>query len=118
AEDRASGRLLGYIHLSEPDWLPEVMPAVEIGWRLDPAVWGRGLATEGAAALLDYGFEQVGESEILSIYEPENRASGRVMEKVGMHFLRDTVHPFSGRPLRILHLRRADWEAHQAPALG
>jgi len=116
AEERGTGRLLGYIMLSPPDWLPEVMPTVEIGWRLDPTVWSQGLASEGARALLAYGFEELELPEILSIYEPDNVASGRVMEKIGMEFERDTVHPYFDRPLRIYRLSRHQWEAlRQAP---
>jgi len=70
AEDRATGRLIGYIGLFVPEWLPEVLPAVEVGWRLDPAYWGRGLATEGAGAVLAHGFDDMGLAEILSIYTP------------------------------------------------
>lgn len=113
-EERSTQRLLGYIHLSEPTWLPEVMPAVEIGWRLDPERWGQGLATEGARALLDHGFAHMELTEILSIYEPDNIASGRVMEKLGMTFSRDTLHPYFARPLRIYRISRAEWEAGRA----
>lgn len=109
-EERSTGRLLGYIQFSEPTWLPEVMPAVEIGWRLDPACWGQGLAPEGAGALLDSGFTDMGLTEVLSIYEPDNVASGRVMEKIGMAVSRDTVHPYFGRPLRIYRITRTEWE--------
>lgn len=115
AEERATGRLVGYILLSVPTYLPEVMPKIEIGWRLDPVVWGRGLATEGAAALLAYAFEQLALPEVLSVYEPDNVASGRVMEKIGMHVERDTVHPFFQRPLRIYRLSREEWEASHPP---
>jgi RimJ/RimL family protein N-acetyltransferase len=118
AEERGTGRLLGYITLSPPDWLPEVMPTVEIGWRLDPTVWGQGLASEGAAALLAYGFDELALPEILSIYEPDNVASGRVMEKIGMRFERDTVHPFFGRPLRIYRLSRQQWQTLNTVSLG
>jgi len=111
AEERSGGRLLGYIALSPPDWLPEVMPTVEIGWRLDPTAWGQGLASEGAEALLAYGFDELALPEILSIYEPDNVASRRVMEKIGMHFQRDTVHPFFERPLRIYRLSLDEWQA-------
>jgi len=113
AEDRDSGRLLGYIALSLPEWLPEVMPAVEIGWRLDPAVWGQGLAAEGARAVLDYGFSELALEEILAIYEPANLASGRVIEKLEMPFQRDTVHPMFDRALRIHGLSRAQWEGRR-----
>ncbi|MHB8330213.1 MAG: GNAT family N-acetyltransferase, partial [Acidimicrobiales bacterium] len=110
-EERSTGRILGYIALSPPDWLPEVMPAVEIGWRLDPPFWGNGLATEGARAVLAYGFRQMDLTEILSIYEPENATSGRVMQRIGMHFDSETRHPHFGRPLHIWRMSLADWEA-------
>ena len=110
-EERHSGRLLGYVSLNPPTWLPEVMPTFEIGWRLEPGSWGQGLATEGARALLDFGFELMALPEILSIYEPENVASGRVMANVGLPFLRETVHPYFHRPLHIHGLARRDWEA-------
>lgn len=113
AEERATGRLIGYIHLTPPEWLPEVMPAVEIGWRLDPDWWGKGLATEGARAVLGYGFEVMALSEVLSIYQPENRASGRVMERLGIGLARETRHPHFGFVLRIHRLTRADWAARQ-----
>lgn len=109
-EHRASGRLLGYIALSPPVWLPEVMPAIEIGWRIDPTFWNQGLATEGARAVLDYGFRDMALPEILSIYEPANVASGRVMEKIGMEFHSDTTHPYFNRPLRIYRLSRPQWQ--------
>jgi RimJ/RimL family protein N-acetyltransferase len=111
AEDRSSGRLIGYIHLTPPDWLPEVMPAVEIGWRLDPECWGKGLATEGARAVLAHGFTTMELPEILSIFEPENTASGRVMERIGMEPDHDTRHPYFDVPLRIYRLSREEWLA-------
>lgn len=109
-EERSTGRLLGYVALSPPDWLPEVMPSIEIGWRLDPSAWGKGFATEGAQALLAYGFRHMALSEILAIYEPENIASGRVMQKLGMRFDREAVHPYFARPLNIHCISSAEWE--------
>jgi RimJ/RimL family protein N-acetyltransferase len=87
------------------------MPTVEIGWRLDPTVWGRGLATEGARAALADGFSNPELQEVVSIYQPENQASGRVMARLGMHFDRDTAHPTRGFPLRAYRLSRTDWRA-------
>src|SRR4030095_16482069 len=46
-DDRA---LIGFVGLSVPGFLPEILPAVEVGWRLAPAAWGQGLAHGGAAA--------------------------------------------------------------------
>jgi RimJ/RimL family protein N-acetyltransferase len=109
-EEITDGRLIGYVALSPPDWLPEIMPCIEIGWRLDPHYWGRGLATEGARALLEYGFTEMSLDEIFAIYEPDNVASGRVMQRLGMSFERETTHPWFKRPLHIHHLSRSEWE--------
>jgi RimJ/RimL family protein N-acetyltransferase len=105
---KADRALIGYVGLCPPDFLPEVMPTVEVGWRLDPDYWGRGLATEGGRASLRFGFEVLGLEEIVSIHEPENVASGRVMERLGMLVDRDTTHPELGVPLRVYKLRRED----------
>jgi RimJ/RimL family protein N-acetyltransferase len=54
-ELRATGELIGFTGLAVPEFLPEVMPAVEIGWRLGRPFWGQGLATEAARAALRFG---------------------------------------------------------------
>ena len=116
AELSESGRLVGYIGLSEPHFLPELMPTVEIGWRLDPDVWRQGLATEGARAALADGFSNPGLDDVVSIYQPENGASGRVMARLGMRFDRDTRHPTRDLALRVYRLSRADWEGRSPDA--
>jgi len=104
AELRVSGAFIGYIGLSVPRFEANFMPCVEIGWRLAAEYWGRGLATEGARAVLRYGFETLGLEEIVSFTVPANRASRRVMEKIGMrHCAEDDFdHPGlpEGHPLR------------------
>ena len=102
--------LIGYLGLEPPTFLPEVMPTVEVGWRLDPDYWGRGLATEGGRAALRFGFDVVGLDEIVSIYEPDNVPSGRVMERIGMHRDHDTIHPTLGVDLRVYRLLRSEWK--------
>jgi RimJ/RimL family protein N-acetyltransferase len=109
-EDRLTGQLLGYVGLSVPHFLPEIMPAVEIGWRLDPRVWGQGLATEGAVAVRDHAFSELNLEELVSIYEPDNVASGMVMKHLGMHFDRDTVDPERNIPLRVYRLSLLQWQ--------
>lgn len=59
-------------------------PAVEIGWRLTQAAQGKGFATEGARAIVDFAFNQLGLSEVVAITALPNRASRHVMEKLGM----------------------------------
>jgi RimJ/RimL family protein N-acetyltransferase len=120
AERREDRKLIGYIGLARPYFLPEVMPTVEIGWRLDPSSWGRGLATEGAKAALADGFTHPDLDEVVSIYQPENEASGRVMARLGMRFDRDTHHPTRGLALRVYRLSRVDWlrTSRQADSSG
>jgi RimJ/RimL family protein N-acetyltransferase len=103
---RADDRLVGFVGLATPTFLPEVLPAVEIGWRLGREHWGQGLATEGAMAALAHGFSRADVREILSICHMENVASERVMRKIGMSHLRDTTEPRYGVPTRIYRVRR------------
>lgn len=59
-------------------------PAVEIGWRLCHAYWGRGYASEAARASCVFGFETLGLEEIVAFTVPANVRSRRVMERLGM----------------------------------
>lgn len=67
-------------------------PDVEIGWRLRHEYWGQGLATEAATAVMEYGFRRWGFSRLISVAQPENKASLRIMEKLGMKFERRFWH--------------------------
>jgi RimJ/RimL family protein N-acetyltransferase len=68
-------------------------PTVEIGWRLRPEWWNKGLATEGALASLQFGFETLMLREIVSFTSLLNAPSIRVMQKIGM--TRDTNGDFN-----------------------
>jgi len=57
---------------------------VEVGYRLHKSAWGKGLATEGAAALVRYGFESVGLDRIVGLTHAENEASKNVLMKAGL----------------------------------
>jgi RimJ/RimL family protein N-acetyltransferase len=95
---------IGFIGLSIPNFDAPFMPAVEIGWRLAFDCWGRGLATEGARAVIRYAFEDLGLDGLVSFTVPENLRSRRVMEKLGMTHdpADDFDHPRlpEGHPLR------------------
>jgi [ribosomal protein S5]-alanine N-acetyltransferase len=62
---------------------------VEVAYLLAKRSWGRGLATEAATAIVEYGFEQLGLERLICLIDPENRASQRVAQKIGMTFERD-----------------------------
>jgi RimJ/RimL family protein N-acetyltransferase len=95
------GRFLGFTGLTVPSFLPEIMPAVEIGWRFARLTWGNGYASEAAQAALDFGLQTLGLPEIVGIYQTENRASGRIMEKIGMRFDREAMDSTCGRLIRV-----------------
>jgi len=91
-------------------------PCVNIGYRLRPEFWGRGLATEGGRAALRYGFECLELREIIAFTIPENKRARRVLEKLGLLFSEEFDHPLiaEGHPMRrqvLYRISRSAWEA-------
>ncbi len=97
---------MGFCGLSVPEYLPEILPAIEIGWRLSRSNWGKGFATEAAQACAHFAFNQLELERLLGIYQIGNEASARVMEKLGMTDYRSTIDPSCGRPIQICELKR------------
>ena len=88
-ERRADGALLGLCGLGTIDAdlraaLPG-HPAIEIGWQLDQACWGQGIAPEAAAAWLDYAWQSLELDEVVAFTARINLPSQRVMQKIGMN---------------------------------
>jgi RimJ/RimL family protein N-acetyltransferase len=81
AEERATGRFIGWFSLN---YVPKTTE-VEVGYRLLPEAWGSGYATEGAAALVRHGFDELGLFRIIGLTHPDNAASQRVLQKAGLH---------------------------------
>ena len=82
---KETGLWIGKIHLLvHEDWPGE--DKTEVGWELDPAFWGQGLATEGGTAAIRYGFTELELPRIISVTTTENVASRRVMEKCGLRY--------------------------------
>jgi RimJ/RimL family protein N-acetyltransferase len=98
-------RLLGFCGLTVPMFLPSVLPAVEVGWRLAREAWGLGYATEAARAAVAFGFSECGIEEILSIVDPQNERSLRVCAKLGMTDRPDRTHPATRKRVRVLGVR-------------
>lgn len=95
---------IGFIGLEYVDFESHFTPAVEIGWRLSVEHWGKGYATEGANACLEYGFNTLHLPEIVALTAQGNVKSRRVMEKLGMTYdpKDDFDHPkiIQGHPVR------------------
>ncbi|MEA2284619.1 MAG: hypothetical protein QOJ21_662 [Solirubrobacteraceae bacterium] len=95
---------IGFAGLAVPAFLPAVLPAVEVGWRLGPRWWGRGLATEAGSASIGHARDVLGLASVVSIIDEHNAASLRVAEKLGMTRGRDRLHPVTRRRLRVMEL--------------
>lgn len=98
----ATGELAGWAGLSVPTFLPEILPAVEVGWRLGEQFRGRGFATEAGSAWVRHGFDELGLDEIVSISEPANVASAAVARRLGFSVARRTTHPVRRVPLLVM----------------
>lgn len=84
AELKETNTFIGFIGLNKPAFEAPFLPAIEIGWRLASRYWNKGLATEGARASLEFGFKELGLTEIVSFTAEINVKSRRIMEKIHM----------------------------------
>ncbi|MFJ5215422.1 GNAT family N-acetyltransferase [Streptomyces sp. NPDC088354] len=110
-EVRSTGELAGWVALTVPAFLPEILPAVEIGRRLGRAHWGRGYATEAARAAMEFAFAEAGLDRLVSICHVDHHASARVMAKLGMALDRTTTVPAHGQPVRVTAITREQYAA-------
>jgi RimJ/RimL family protein N-acetyltransferase len=83
-EGELANRLIGFVGVAYPRYLPEVADRPELGWRLGSESWGHGYATEAALAARDDAFTRLGLPELISIIHPQNERSKRVATKLGM----------------------------------
>lgn len=92
---KATGKFIGRCGLLP--WTIDGQPEVEVAYTIAEDFWGQGLAPEAAQAILRYGFETLNLSRLICLIDPENIASQRVAEKMGMAFekeARDETGPF------------------------
>jgi RimJ/RimL family protein N-acetyltransferase len=114
---RDSGILIGTarVHVDVPDDRQG-----SVGYALWHEHWGRGLATEAAAAMLDLGFDRLGLHRIEATIEPDNSASVRIAEKLGMRLEGRMKERFStpdGWRDSLLYATTEDeWRSHEKAA--
>lgn len=98
-ERRDNGEFIGFVGLAKPSFTAHFTspehPVVEVGWRLAVDAWGHGFASEAARAALQFGFEQLGLTEIVSFTARQNERSQAVMRRIGMTYSaeEDFAHP-------------------------
>jgi [ribosomal protein S5]-alanine N-acetyltransferase len=85
-----SPELIGYCGLF---LFPEIdgYSEVEIGYRLGRATWGNGYATEAAAAVRDFALHDLHLQRLIALIDPDNSASLRVAQKLGMQYEKDVM---------------------------
>ena len=104
-EERSSGAMIGRTGIINPaGW-----PGPEVGYLLGRAWWGHGFATEAARAALDWGFEQAGFEELISLIDPDNTASIAVATRLGETLRGDT--DLWGHRVLVYTISRDAWEA-------
>ncbi len=99
--DKLTGELCGSCGLQPLEGGPEI----EVGYHLARHCWGRGLATEAARACLVWGFETAKLDRIVGIARPENHASCRVLEKIGL--VHEGAGHYYGQDVEMFALNRA-----------
>jgi len=82
--DKLSGQYLGWCGLKQ-----HADGMVDLGYRIKKEHWSKGIASECAAACLQYGFDHLALSEIVGRTAKVNFASIRILEKIGMHFWKE-----------------------------
>ena len=101
---RREERIVGYCGFFQH---PEVPEEIEIGYRLHPDYWNRGLISEAARAVRDHGFTVLKLPRVISLVHPENIPSRRVAEKNGMKVEREIT--FRGFPTLVYAISREQW---------
>jgi ribosomal-protein-alanine N-acetyltransferase len=97
----------GFLH-QEVDGEKEI----EIGYRLHPDYWNKGIATEAARAVRDHAFRDLKLLRVVSLIHPENSPSQRVAEKLGMSLEKQTI--YRGSLTNVFFLSRARWGKENA----
>ena len=87
--EKEANKFLGWCGI----WRLKETGEMEIGYAIDKAYWGKGFATEAAEKFMQYAFGELNAEKLVAVARPENMASRRVMEKLGMQFVKtDTFY--------------------------
>jgi RimJ/RimL family protein N-acetyltransferase len=113
--EKESGRWVGRLG----PWMPADWPGTEVGWGVIRDCWGRGYATEGAAAAIDWAFDQLGWTEVIHCIDPANVASQNVARRLGsaLRGRGQLPAPFDDVPVDIWGQSREAWRARRQSAL-
>lgn len=111
--ETTDGNFLGYCGVMPVRGAHPIGPHDEMGWRLLPAAWGHGYATEAARATLADVFERVGLTEVLAYTTADNLRSQAVMRRLGM--MREPSLDFTTQDERLGEWRGLVWRTKHEP---
>lgn len=108
--EKSSGRWIGRLG----PWKPEGWPGTEVGWGIVRDAWGKGYATEGATAAIDWAFDNLDWHEVVHTIDPANSNSQKVAQRLGSRILRRAMmpEPFD-QELDVWGQSRAEWRARR-----
>jgi len=111
AIEKATGRWVGRLG----PWRPQDWPGTEVGWGVVRDCWGKGYATEGATAAIDWAFDRLGWTEVIHCIDPANAASQNVARRLGSTIQRRQAlpPPFHDPPVDIWGQSREAWRARR-----
>lgn len=98
-------RVIGFAGLK---YLPEIQET-DIGYRILPEYWGRGITSEVSKEIIKYGFEVLKLNRIIGIAMPENEASWKILEKIGLTFYKMDEYPNEGGSYKWYKLEKEDY---------
>jgi RimJ/RimL family protein N-acetyltransferase len=106
--EKSSGRWVGRLG----PWYPEGWPEPEIGWGIAREHWGKGYASEGAAAAMDYAFDVLGWDHVIHCIDENNLASQGVAKRLGSKYLRRVQMPvpYDAMPVDAWGQTRDEWK--------
>jgi len=109
--EKASGRWIGRIG----PWCPDGWPGTEVGWCVVRDAEGKGYATEGATAAIDWAFDTLGWNDVIHMIQPANAGSKAVARKLGSRFIHDgrLPAPYDTMHMEVWGQSRDEWRARK-----
>lgn len=109
--EKATGRWVGRLG----PWYPDGWPGTEVGWGLHPAFIGKGYATEGATAAIDWAFDTLGWTQVIHTIDVANHPSQKVAERLGSRKLGPCrlPAPFDHWDMEAWGQSREEWRARR-----
>jgi len=107
--EKSSGMWIGRLG----PWKPEAWPGPEVGWGLAKEAWGKGYATEGATASIDWAFDNLGWTNVIHCIDPHNTPSQAVALRLGSRRLGigTLPPPYDSPPIEIWGQSAEEWRA-------